>query len=73
MQLKGENALNTAGVLRYSLDVLLKLVHPVIPFITTEIYDSLPDSDGELMLCDFPKKRRGEYVGAVKLTERLKA
>ena len=72
VQLKGENALNTAGVLRYSLDVLLKLVHPVIPFITTEIYDSLPDSDGELMLCDFPKKRRGEYDGAVKLTERLK-
>ena len=72
VQLKGENALNTAGVLRYALDVLLKLVHPVIPFITTEIYDSLPDSEGELMLCDFPKKKRGEYDGAVKLTERLK-
>ena len=72
VQLKGENALNTAGVLRYALEVLLKLVHPVIPFITTEIYDSLPDATGELMLSEFPKKKRGDYDGAIKLTERLK-
>ena len=72
VQLKGENALNTAGVLRYALDVLLKLVHPIIPFITTEIYDNLQGSEGELMLCDFPKKKRGDYAEAVRLTERLK-
>lgn len=72
VQLKGENALNTAGLLRYALEVLLKLVHPVIPFITTEIYDNLPDATGELMLSEFPKKKRGDYDGAIKLTERLK-
>lgn len=72
VQLKGENAYNTAGVLRYSLETLLKLVHPIIPFITTEIYDNLPDSKGELMLCDFPKKKRGDFDGAIKLAERLK-
>ena len=72
VQLKGENALNTAGVLRYALEILLKLVHPIIPFITTEIYDSLPDASGELMLSEFPKKKRGDFVGAVAVTERLK-
>ncbi|MDE7164418.1 MAG: class I tRNA ligase family protein, partial [Clostridiales bacterium] len=72
VQLKGENALNTAGVLRYALEVLLKLVHPIIPFITTEIYDSLPDAQGELMLSEFPKKKRGDYGADIKLTERLK-
>ncbi|MDE6293100.1 MAG: class I tRNA ligase family protein, partial [Clostridiales bacterium] len=72
VQLKGENALNTAGILRYALEVLLKLVHPIIPFITTEIYDSLPDAQGELMLSEFPKKKRGDYAEDIKLTERLK-
>ena len=74
VQLKGEKsvALNTAGVLRYALEVLLKLVHPIIPFITTEIYDSLPDAQGELMLSEFPRKKRGDYQSAIKLTERLK-
>lgn len=72
VQLKGEFAKNTAGVLRYALDVLLKLVHPIIPFITTELYDNLPDAKGELMLCEFPKKKRGEFAVSVKLTERLK-
>ena len=72
VQLKGEYAINTAGVLRYALEVLLKLVHPIIPFITTEIYDSLPDAQGELMLSEFPKKKRGDYAADIKLTERLK-
>lgn len=72
VQLKSENARNTAGVLRYALEVLLKLVHPVIPFITTEIYDNLPDASGELMLSDYPKKKRGDYKEAIALTERLK-
>lgn len=72
IQIADRNAKNTAGVLRYALDVLLKLVHPIIPFITTEIYDNLPGSSGELMLCDFPAKRRGDFSGAEALTERLK-
>ncbi len=47
-------------------------MHPIIPFITTEIYDSLPGHDGELMLCDFPSKKRGDFGAAIRLTERLK-
>lgn len=72
VELKGENAKNTAGVLRYALEILVKLAHPVIPFITTEIYDNLPDTDGELMLSSFPTKKRGDFDACVKLTEKLK-
>lgn len=72
VQLKNGNAQNTAGVLRYALETLLKLAHPVIPFITTEIYDNLPDAAGELMLCEFPKKKRGDYAADIALTEKLK-
>ena len=72
VQLKNGDAKNTAGLLVYALDVLLKLVHPIIPYITTEIYDALPGTSGELMLCDFPKRKRGEYGAAIKTTERIK-
>ncbi len=72
VQIRNGNAKNTAGLLRYALDVLLKLVHPIIPFITTEIYDNLPGSEGELMLCAYPTKKRGDYEAMEALTERFK-
>lgn len=57
VQLKDEKLKNnTAGLLLKALEILLKLVHPIIPFITTEIYDSFPDERGELMLSAWPKK-----------------
>ncbi len=43
VQFVSGDAKNTAGVLRYSLETLIKLIHPIIPFITTEIYDNLPN------------------------------
>lgn len=44
VQLKDEKLKNnTAGLLLKYLEILLKLAHPIIPFITTEIYDSLPE------------------------------
>ena len=72
VQLKTGDAKNTAGLLKYVLETLLKLVHPIIPFITTEIYDNLPGSQGELMLLDYPTKKRGDYSAAEKTTEKLK-
>ena len=72
IQLKTGDAKNTAGLLRYALETLVKLVHPIIPFITTEIYDNLPGCSGELMLSDYPTKKRGDYGDAERLTERLK-
>lgn len=72
VQLKTGDAKNTAGVLRYALETILKLVHPIIPFITTEIYDNLQGCSGELMLSEFPIKKRGDYSAAIAYTERLK-
>ncbi|MCH5160444.1 MAG: valine--tRNA ligase [Clostridiales bacterium] len=75
VQFKNGDAKNTAGVLRSALETLLKLVHPIIPFITTEIYDNLPGSSGELMLSKFPTEKKSVNIACAKdiaLTERLK-
>ncbi len=52
---------DTVSVLLYVLRETLKLVHPIIPFITEEIYDSLPNKDAEdIMVAPYPvadKKR----------------
>ncbi len=42
------------NVLAYTLRETLKLLHPFMPFITEEIYKSLPGTDGTVMLCDYP-------------------
>lgn len=53
---------NTVSVLLYVLRETLKLVHPIIPFITEEIYDALPNKDAEdIMISPYPEyttKRR---------------
>lgn len=61
----------TAGTLLHAFKTILKLLHPVIPFVTTELYDALPDREGELMLLPFPKAKRDSYAPAAKRTERL--
>lgn len=72
VQIKAGNSVGTAGVLLFALETLIKLIHPIIPFITTEIYDNLPTANGELMLCAYPVKKRGNFTAAVEITERLK-
>jgi valyl-tRNA synthetase len=52
--LNNENANNTANVLVYVLDKILKLMHPIIPFVTEEIYLNLPNSNKTIMLEEFP-------------------
>ncbi|MCL2821847.1 MAG: valine--tRNA ligase [Firmicutes bacterium] len=47
---------NTIAVLLFVLDTCLKLIHPIAPFITTEIFDSFKtDSGQELMIQQYPK------------------
>lgn len=52
---------DTVSILLYVLRETLKLVHPIIPFVTEEIYDSLPNKDAEdIMIAPYPvadKKR----------------
>ncbi len=43
------------AVLTFVLDGILKLLHPFIPFITDEIYRSLPGASGTIMLKDYPR------------------
>jgi valyl-tRNA synthetase len=52
-----EAAKNTArSVLVYVFTNTLKLLHPFIPFITEEIWQSMPHGDEEaLMICEWPK------------------
>lgn len=43
------------GVLVYVLKTSLKLLHPFVPFITEEIYQNLPNTEGSIMVSAFPK------------------
>ena len=51
-----EKRSNAASVLVYVLRETLKLAHPIVPFITEEIYDALPNKDAEdIMISPFPE------------------
>lgn len=43
------------NVLLYVLDKNLKLLHPIMPFITEEIYQHLPNKGEALIISDWPK------------------
>ncbi|MBQ3791990.1 MAG: class I tRNA ligase family protein, partial [Clostridia bacterium] len=45
------------NVLAYVLRDILKLLHPFMPFITEEIYQSLPGVSGTIMTADYPVYR----------------
>lgn len=46
---------DTLSVLCYVLGQSLKLLHPVIPFITEEIYRNIPGTVGTIMLAEYPR------------------
>ena len=66
-----EKRSDTASVLVYVLRETLKLVHPIIPFITEEIYDALPNRDAEdIMIAPYPEYSRSHnYRKDVVVTE----
>jgi valyl-tRNA synthetase len=47
-------------VLLRVLDVSLRLLHPFMPFITEEIWQSLPGNEGSIMVAEFPKVQETE-------------
>ncbi len=61
-RLNGEDeaSANTArAVLLYVFDGILKLLHPFMPFITEEIWQSIPHGDfPALMVCEWPKYKK---------------
>lgn len=54
--LNGENREGSLATLNYSLTVLLKLLHPFIPFITEKIYLELPKHDESIVISKWPEK-----------------
>ncbi len=53
----GDDALklNTQRILRYVLDMSLRLLHPIMPHITEKVYSLIPNKESKaIMLADFP-------------------
>lgn len=46
---------NSLAVLVHCLKVILKLLHPFIPFVTEEIYSYLPHSEASIMISEWPQ------------------
>ena len=64
---------DTVSVLTYVLGDIIKLLHPFVPFITEKIHKSMPNSQGALMLSDFPRyNARLGYPSSVKEIEPIK-
>ncbi len=64
---------DTVSVLTFVLGEILKLLHPFVPFITEKIYKSIPNTNGPLMLADFPRyNAKLNYYSSVKEVEPIK-
>ncbi|MBI5966459.1 MAG: valine--tRNA ligase, partial [Deltaproteobacteria bacterium] len=48
------------NVLARVLDISLRLLHPFMPFITEEIWQSLPGNEGSIMVAEFPRAKENE-------------
>ncbi len=57
-RLNTEDAQYTRWVLHYVLKSILELLHPIIPFVTEEIWQCLPARVGEsIVIASYPKER----------------
>ncbi len=64
---------DTISVLTFVLGEIMKLLHPFVPFITEKIYKSIPNTNGPLMIADFPRyNTKFNYTAAVKEIEPTK-
>jgi len=52
---------NVRGVLIYTLEGILKLLHPFMPFLTEEVYQNLPAHEGMLITAKWPEVK-AEYA-----------
>lgn len=68
------------SVLYFVLDNALRLLHPFIPFITEEIYQNLPLTNGSIMVAPFPrynsklayKKEAAAFVGIMDIIKAIR-
>jgi valyl-tRNA synthetase len=54
-----ERAASTRAVLGHVLDILLRLLHPIVPFVTEVLWKSLTGKES-LMIAEWPSARGGE-------------
>ena len=52
---EGESKNTTLNVLVYVLDKILKMLHPIMPFVTEKIYQELPGHIESIMIAEFPE------------------
>jgi valyl-tRNA synthetase len=64
LHLNGPRARTTKAVLLYVLDHILRVLHPVMPFVTEELWSHLRPGDGSIMRARWPEVdgRRDEAV-----------
>ena len=68
----GEDAKNARQVLLYVLDQILRLLHPFMPYITEEIWQTIPHEGETVMLAEYPKyKPELDYPEAVLEMQRV--
>ena len=65
---------NSVIVLNYSLQTLMKLLHPFMPFVTTEIYDYLKNNEQkDLMVSSWPEQISINCEKDVEFVEKMKS
>jgi valyl-tRNA synthetase len=52
---EGESAQNARQVLLYVLDQILRLLHPFMPYVTEEIWQTIPHEGETVMLAKYPE------------------
>jgi valyl-tRNA synthetase len=71
----------TLSVLCFVLENALKLLHPFIPFVTEEIFANLPNTQGSIMVAEFPrynyrmsyKKEAKAFEGVMEIIKAVRA
>lgn len=72
LQSEGETAANARQVLLWTLDKILKLLHPFMPYITEEIWQTLPVEGETIMLEEYPKYDESlDFPEAVSMMEKI--
>mgnify|MGYP001030182044 CR=1 FL=1 len=68
-----ETKVVVSSVLNYVLSVALKLLHPFMPFVTSEIYENLVNvDDNELMISEWPTQKQFAFEKEEQIIEKIK-
>ena len=75
-----EQKKNALSVLLYVLEGLLKLLHPFMPFLTEEVYQHLPETEGMLITARWPEvkpefafeKEEGQMEGLMEIIRSIR-